>query len=262
MQAVIDISWSYLLCFSLLLAIPLAINSYFRLGLAKESAAAILRMSVQLTLVGIYLQFLFQLNSISLNLAWLLVMLLVGTSAIVGKARLPLKRLFIPVFTGLLLGLLPLLLILLVLLLRPEPVYHAQYLIPLAGMLLGNSMSGNIVALQRLFNAFTERQMEYEGALVLGASPYQASLPFLQSAMRQSLAPILASMATTGIVTLPGMMTGQILGGTDPVVAVKYQWLIMISIFVMLCVAIASTLLISVKTLICDTGKLQVSVRE
>ncbi len=70
--------------------------------------------------------------------------------------------------------------------------YNAQYMIPLAGMLLGNSLSSNIVALQNLFTAFEQRKSEYEAAISLGASPKYASFPFLQEALRKSLAPILA----------------------------------------------------------------------
>ncbi|GAA5217355.1 ABC transporter permease [Corallincola platygyrae] len=254
MQQVIAISWLQLAGFSLILLLPLVLNAWLKLGLAKESALAIARMSIQLVLVGLYLEFLFKLNSLWLNLLWLTVMLLVGSEAIISKAKLPYRALFMPVTLGLLIGLSPLLIILLTTLLQPSPTYSAQYLIPLAGMLLGNSLSGNIVALQRLFTGLAERVHEYEGALVLGATPKQASFTFVQSALKQSLAPILASMATTGMVTLPGMMTGQILGGTDPMLAVKYQWVILLAIFVMLWLSVTVSLLLAVKLLITPTG--------
>ena len=71
-------------------------------------------------------------------------------------------------------------------------------------MLLGNSLSSNIIALQNLFTAFEERKTEYEAAISLGASPKYASFPFVQEALRKSMAPILASMTATGLVTLLG----------------------------------------------------------
>ncbi|MCL1048558.1 ABC transporter permease [Shewanella abyssi] len=252
-----DISWWQLASFMIILVVPVAIERYFELGLSKDMLSAVARMLVQLVLVGVYLQYLFELNSLSVNLLWLSLMLLIGASAIVSKAKLSRKLLYFPVLAGLSLGLFPVLWLMIVYLLAPEPLYSAQYLIPAAGMLLGNCLSGNIVALQRLFGAFEDRKAEYEGALALGATSYQAARPFVQSAMQQSFAPILASMATTGLVTLPGMMTGQILGGVDPLIAIKYQIVILVAIFVTLTVSVSSSLLLTIKAAITATGRVK-----
>ncbi|WP_076410051.1 ABC transporter permease [Shewanella sp. UCD-KL12] len=262
MQPTIDISWTQLALFMLVLSIPLLINRFLKLALGKEITVAIFRMTAQLILVGLYLEFLFALNSLALNLIWLTVMLLIGASAIIGSAKLPKRPLFLPITTGLLVGITPLMAILLLILLKPTPVYSAQYLIPMAGMLLGNCLSGNIVALQRLFSAFDEKKDQYEGALALGVSPYQAAFPFMQSALKQSFAPILASMTTTGLVTLPGMMTGQILGGSDPMVAIKYQLIILIAIFVMLTVSVTLSLTLTIKSCIDPSGLIKVGVKK
>ena len=256
MQATIDISWIDLSLFMLLTMIPLTIGRYFQLAITKEVIIAVTRMVLQLLLVGLYLQFLFNLNSIWLNLIWLSTMIIIGASAVLSGAKLPPKTLFAPMVVSLGVALLPVLAILLLWLLKPTPLYSAQYLIPLAGMLLGNSLSGNIVALQRLFVSLEENRSEYEAALALGAKPKQASLPFVQSAMKQSLAPILASMTTTGLVTLPGMMTGQILGGSDPMVAIKYQLIILLAIFVVLSMCVTITLQLSVRAALNPSGKL------
>lgn len=258
MQDIIEIGWGQLALFSLILLIPVGIDRAFKLGLLAESAVSIARMTVQLALVGLYLEFLFELNSVWVNLAWLAVMLVVGSRAISRKAKLRSWRVSVPVFCGLSLGVLPLVGLMLFGLLQPAPWHHAQYLIPLAGMLLGNSLSANIVALQHLFGAFEQRELEYHGALSLGAAPGYACFPFVQAAMRQSFAPILASMSATGLVTLPGMMTGQILGGTSPLLAIKYQLVIMLAIFVMLFVSVAVCLSLSVRSLLNDSGRLLV----
>nr|WP_087506407.1 ABC transporter permease [Neiella marina] len=259
MQPTIAISDSMLLLFALSLMIPVAINWLYQLELGRDMAWALIRMTVQLALVGLYLQQLFTLNYWWLNSLWLLVMLIVGASAIVDKAKLPKRQLLLPAICGLTLGLLPMLILMLWLVLQPEPRYGAQYMIPLAGMLLGNSLSGNIVALQRLFGALKDQQQDYQNALVLGASPAQAAQPFIRSAMQQAFAPILASMATTGLVTLPGMMTGQILGGTDPLIAVRYQWLIFIAIFVMLSVSVMLTLILASRSTFHRPGRILIS---
>lgn len=216
---------------------------------------SVARMFVQLTLVGAYLEFVFSTNNLWLNLAWIAVMLGVGASAIVGKAKLPRKVLFTPVVSGLVIGLAPILFILCWLVVQPTPIYSAQYVIPLAGMLLGNSLSGNIVALQNLYTAFDERNEEYQVAIALGAPPLFATLPFVRAAMQKAFAPILASMATTGLVTLPGMMTGQILGGASPMVAIKYQMMILIAIFVMMSISVTLTLQFSLRRSINENGR-------
>ncbi|ACJ30277.1 YbbM family integral membrane protei [Shewanella piezotolerans WP3] len=252
-----DISWWQLAGFMIILLIPFGISRYFELGLNRDMLHAIIRMLVQLILVGVYLQYLFELNSLTVNLLWLTLMLLIGASAIISKAKLSRRLLYLPVLIGLSLGLFPVLWLMIVYLLSPEPLYSAQYLIPTAGMLLGNCLSGNIVALQRLFGAFEDRKAEYEGALALGASSYQASLPFIRTAMQQSFAPILASMATTGLVTLPGMMTGQILGGVAPLIAIKYQIVILVAIFVTLTVSVSSSLLLSINTAVTVNGRVK-----
>ncbi|WP_260865062.1 ABC transporter permease [Shewanella sp. KCT] len=256
MQASLDIGWLALTLFMLVLLVPLGIGRLFNLKLGGEMLLAAARMTAQLLLVGFYLKFLFSLESLWVNLLWLSVMLLVGASAILGGARLPKARLMLPLLFSLSLSLLPLLALLLLALLQPTPLYQAQYMIPLAGMLLGNSLSGNILALQRLFNAFEEKQEDYQGRLALGATPWQAAFPFIQGALQQALAPSIAAMGTMGLVTLPGMMTGQILGGSDPLVAVKYQVVIMLAILVMLSLSVASALSLAVRQCLNHSGKL------
>ena len=161
----IDISWWQLAIFMSVLLIPLMINLKLKLHLGRQILVAVTRMTCQLILVGLYLEFLFSLDSLLINFIWLSIMVLVGTSTIITSAKLPKRILYFPVLSGLLIGLAPLLRILLLLLLKPQPLYSAQYLIPLAGMLLGNCISGNIVALQRLYNAFDEKMMEYDGGI-------------------------------------------------------------------------------------------------
>ncbi len=262
MDNVIDISWAKLAIFSLVLIVPFAINARYKLGIGQDTVISVLRMTVQLILIGVYLEYLFHLNSLLVNVLWLAVMLVIGASTIAGKANLPRKPLMLPLLAGLIFGLFPLLLAITVGLVRPEPLYSAQYMIPLAGMLLGNSLSSNIIALQNLFTAFEERKTEYEAAISLGASPKYASFPFVQEALRKSMAPTLASMTATGLVTLPGMMTGQILGGASPMVAIKYQLVIMLAIFVMLSASVTITLEMTLSCVQTKEGRIRVKIKQ
>ncbi|GAA4898878.1 ABC transporter permease [Ferrimonas pelagia] len=262
MQSIIEISGWQLAAFMTVILIPLAINAHFRLALGRDMLIAVARMTVQLLLVGLYLQFVFERDSALLNTLWLIVMIFVGASSILSSAKIPQRHLYPAVLGGLLIGLLPILALLLLGLLRPVPLYNAQYLIPLAGMLLGNSLSGNIIALQRLFGGLTDRFELYQGALALGATPSYAARPFVQHAMQQAQAPILATMTATGLVTLPGMMTGQILSGSDPMIAVKYQLVIMLAIFAMLSLSVTACLLLTVRMVLAADGRIRLSLSQ
>ena len=260
MQTSLDISWIQLGLFSVLLLVPFSINAYFKLQVLKSSVIALIRMLLQLFLLGLYLEYIFALDSIWINAAWVCLMILIGSHSIVTKSHLSHRMIFIANSFALSCALLPLLAVLSIVIIQPTPFYSAQYMIPLAGMLLGNSLSSNIVALQTLFESFKQRNSEYEAAIALGATPYQAAFPFLQQSMKKAQAPIFATMATAGIVTLPGMMTGQILGGISPMIAIKYQLLIFIAIFVMLSISLTITLLLSLRYALSKTGLIKIKL--
>jgi putative ABC transport system permease protein len=109
----------------------------------------------------------------------------------------------------------------------PQPWYHPQYAIPLLGMLLGNTMTGVALALDRLTETAWAQRAVIEGRLMLGQSATEAVADVQRESVRSGLIPIVNAMAAAGVVSLPGMMTGQILAGAPPVEAVKYQILIM-----------------------------------
>lgn len=111
--------------------------------------------------------------------------------------------------------------------LRPDPWYDPRYAIPLLGMVLGNTMTGISLGLNTLTGDLAANRAAVEARLSLGADRIQATLPLVRKSLRAALMPIVNGMAATGLVSLPGMMTGQILGGVAPVEAVKYQILVM-----------------------------------
>lgn len=222
---------------------PLIVIQWLGLGLTKRFLVALTKMCVQLTLIGFYLKYLFDLNSLWVNLAWLLVMLLTANHAILKQAGLNFKRLWLMTFSGVLAASGVITLYFLLVVIQPDPWYDTRYLIPLFGMILGNCMRGNVMALERFYGDLRDQRAVYETRLLLGATRFEALRPFMQTAMRAAAAPAVATIGTTGIVSLPGMMTGQILGGVDPMVAVKYQMAIMMAIFsVMICGAVLTIL--------------------
>lgn len=199
--------------------------------LSRDIATGIVRMTLQLGLVGFYIKTLFTLNNPWLNAAWILVMLIVADFSILRRAGLKTRYLALSCFTAVAVSILLSTAYLVVMVIQPTHFYDARYIVPLAGMILGNCMQGNVIALERFFSTVRKNQNEYTTYLLLGASRWEALLPYFRQAVKAALNPSIANMATMGLVSLPGMMTGQILGGSDPWVAVKYQIAIMICIF-------------------------------
>jgi len=197
--------------------------------LAGQLVIAGVRTVIQLLLIGLVLKYLFE-NSHPVWVGCLtLVMLLVAGYEVMSRQH---RR-----FTGLWgynIGLLSMFvssysvtLFALWVIIGNKPWYQPQYAIPLLGMMLGNTMNGVALALDRLTQMTWDQRGRIEAQLLLGHTPTQAMMGIKQQVFRSGLIPIVNAMAAAGIVSLPGMMTGQILAGTPPVEAVKYQILIM-----------------------------------
>ncbi|MFW6337974.1 MAG: ABC transporter permease [Alkalispirochaetaceae bacterium] len=243
-----EISFLGLVTIYALLLLPLALFAFLKLPLLKDTAIAVLRMTAQLALVGLYIELLFALNRWWLSGLWLLLMLLVANGATLRRAGQKGLALFPHGLVSLALGTLIPLSGMLLLAVRPDPLYDARYLIPLAGMLVGNSLRANIIALERFLSSLRERFDEYLAALSLGASRTEALLPNIRSALNAALSPTIASIATIGLVSLPGMMTGQILGGSAPMTAITYQVAIMIAILVSTTITSSLNLYLTIRT--------------
>jgi len=226
----IDITPLRLAASYLLLLIPLGLMLWYRIPMVKKTLIAMLRMTVQLLFVGLYLQVVFDLNNFWLNSAWLIAMVIVADLSVLRSCDLKLKTLIGPVFIGILLGtIIPTFFFLGPILNRPQ-LLDAQYAIPIAGMILGNCMRTDIIAINTFYKGIRRGEKAYHHALAQGAVLKEAILPYLQEAFQSALAPFVATIATIGLVSLPGMMTGVILGGADPSTAIKYQIAIMTAI--------------------------------
>lgn len=232
--------WSYLL-----LLPPLLLAHRWHLGITRQTAVAVLRMTCQLYLMGFYLGWLFKQNSPWLNVTWILVMMVVANASALRQRNLSFRKLYWPTLAGNALVFLPVVALFMLLVVRGTGPFSARFLIPIAGMLLGNTMRGNTVALEHFYGELRDRPAEYEMRLLLGATPNEASLPYLYSAIRLSILPHLAVVATIGIVSMPGMLTGQILTGQVPMQAILYQIAIMIGVFSTMFLAAAASIVFS-----------------
>lgn len=201
-----------------------------QLGLGKRLAWAAARMVVQLLAVGLVLEWVFRRAAGGWVLLLLLSMLVNAAGAAVQRSeqRFPgvWSTALIAVSVSAVVATFPVT----TLVLNVEPWYAPRYVIPLLGMVLGNTLTGIALVLDRTSADLRDRRAEVEARLSLGASAWEATRPILTGAIRSGMVPILNSMSVAGIVSLPGMMTGQILAGVRPVDAVQYQIMIMFMI--------------------------------
>ncbi|WP_226701918.1 ABC transporter permease [Microbulbifer elongatus] len=228
----IDLSWWQLgIAAGLVLALA-ACTWLAQLRVGRPLLIAAARTAIQLALIGFVLEALFAVGSLLWVALMGFAMLLLAGREVVARQQYRLRggwsfgigtlSMFVSGFTITVLTL--------VVIISPQPWYLPQYAIPLLGMLLGNTMTGVALGLERLTEGARKGRGEIENRLMLGETWQQASAQLRRDAMRAGLMPTINAMAAAGIVSLPGMMTGQILAGSSPALAVKYQILIMFTI--------------------------------
>ena len=229
MSSYIALSYWQLAATSVFVLIDAALSVFFGLRVHRSLLIAAIRMVVQLALVGLVLTTLFSVVSpLWTGLAALVMVLFAGHEAAqrqerplsgwwsygLGTSCMMMSSVVVTVFA-------------LMTAVQPNPWYDPRYAIPLLGMILGNCMTGVGLGLNTLTTSLAGRRAGVEAQLMLGASKQVATAPVMREALRSALMPVINSMAATGVVSLPGMMTGQILGGVPPAEAVKYQILVM-----------------------------------
>jgi putative ABC transport system permease protein len=215
---------------ALLLLVPAVISIALRLGLHGRLALAGVRTVLQLAFIGLVLEWVFALDRWYWVVPVLLAMMLVAAGAAVNRSNRRYSGAYLASFASLVLATGTVTFLSTEVIIGVESWYQPQYVIPLLGMLLGNGMNGISLALDRLLDGLVERRSVVEARLALGASLWTAVRPWVSDAVRVGLTPIINSMMVVGLVSLPGMMTGQILAGADPGDAVAYQILIMFMI--------------------------------
>jgi putative ABC transport system permease protein len=213
-----------------LIAAAIALSRLSGLGLEAQFAIAAGRTILQLLAAGYLLAFVFALNTPWSVLLALGVMLTIAAIVTRNRISKKLKRLLFWVWGSLFASTAFTLSYIIVLIIQPPTWYDPQYLIPLAGMIIGNAMDTATLAGKRLVSTINSSPLEIETHLSLGATPQQAVSRYCKEAIRASLIPLLNRMMVVGMVTLPGMLTGQVLSGTEPLDAALYQILILLAI--------------------------------
>ncbi|MDD7306385.1 MAG: iron export ABC transporter permease subunit FetB [Peptoniphilaceae bacterium] len=247
-KGIINLSNQQLALTYILVAVVLIVTSLNGINRKKDILISIIRMTIQLFIAGLVLVYIIDTKSFIFPLAMFLIMEFFAIFNVIKnvKTKIPkgIKKVIgLSIFTGTSLSLL----FFLVIVIQVKPFYSPQYLIPLGGMIIGNSMTGVNLALVTLLENLKNRREEVEASLMLGASPKDAINNILEVSFDTAFLPTLNSMKNMGIISLPGMMTGQILSGTSPMIAIKYQIAIMIAILASVCICVFLFLYLSYK---------------
>lgn len=258
MTSYVPLSATDLAIAALLVFLNGAISFYYGLRLERSLTIASVRMIVQLAAVALILRFIFEQISPLWTALFAAVMGIAATAEIIMRQDRRFKTwkaitlTSSPAFVS---GLLTTLVALFVI--APQPWYAPRFMLPILGMLVGNALSGVSLVLDAITSAANKERREIEARLALGATRFEAFEDILRRSLRTGLMPILNAMAAAGIVSLPGMMTGQILAGIDPVEAAKYQIMIMFLIAGATVVAVLASGVAAVHMLTDDRHRLR-----
>jgi len=165
-----DISWLNLFLGSLILLIPVAVLLYYKTGLTKAMLIAFGRMAVQLLLVGLYLMYIFKLNSLLVNFLWLLLMILAASLSIIKRSEIRISSFFVPVLMGVLADVIVNFLVFIFIISGTENFFNARYFIPLSGMIIGNCLSSGIIGIRSFYGSLSKNEERYKYSLMCGAT--------------------------------------------------------------------------------------------
>lgn len=231
MNQIVTLSWQEIAAGYFYILALMALLRRRRIPREKELLVATVRMTLQLIIVGYLLIALFDNPSPWISVGVLAAMEVFAIRTMFKKFEGRLSRDLRKIIAiAMIIGTLGCLVFLLLWVLPIRPWYNPQYLIPISGMLVGNTMTGISLALHSLLEGMVANRAIVEEALILGATPRRATDAIVNQAFDGAITPTLQSMLGMGIVFLPGMMTGQILSGVLPTTAIAYQIVIMLGI--------------------------------
>lgn len=226
--SIIDIPWIHVGITTLLIVVAGACSLYLKLGLGRDLFIGTLRTFLQLFLLGYVLKIVFDIRN-----PWVILMLftcMIIFAAITITGRVKEKRIpyFLPVLASIFLSYTIINLFTMAVIIQVDPWYQPMYFIPVGGMIIGNSMNALAISIDSWFEGIKKERDRIELYLSLGGSPAESSAGNYRDSVRAGMIPSINALMTVGIVFIPGMMTGQILAGVDPFIAIKYQIVIML----------------------------------
>ena len=229
--AVIELSIADLCLAALLVLLIAVVSIVLELDLGRRLLVAALRATLQLALLGLLLRWIFDVEGPWAVLAMMLVMALVAGFEAVRRTsrRVPgiwAASMGVMLVSSLLVTVYGMTAVIDL----PGAWYTPQYAIPILGMILGNTLTGISLGLETSLEGFALERERVEMLLAHGASRREACLEVVRRSVRRGMLPILNSMMAVGVISIPGMMTGQMLAGEDPAAAARYQLFILFAI--------------------------------
>jgi putative ABC transport system permease protein len=228
MNQIIDISTGQLLLALLFILIAQASSFIYHLGLNRDITIGTLRTFSQLFLMGYVLTFILKTSNPWLTLSVFMVMVVSAMFIIKGRVKEKQIPYIFPTFLTMLVSYLATALFVSGLVIGIKPWWEPRYFIPAGGMVIGNSMSALAISLERFFREVRQQKEVVEMKLSLGANYREASDDIFRNAVTAGMIPSINAMMGVGLVFIPGMMSGQILAGTDPLIAIRYQIVVML----------------------------------
>lgn len=227
---VVQIGWLQLLLATGFVVFVGVVSIRLSLGITKDLGLATIRTYVQLLALGLVLRWVFDVRSPWVVIGIILLMVIFAARILVTRSPDAPPGIFGSAFVSMALTGFIVTFSVTGIIVQVEPWYLPQYVVPLAGMVIGNSMTGIALALERVFADMDAREGELLALTALGATPWEAAHGSIRLALRAGLIPTINSMAAAGLVFIPGMMAGQILAGADPVTATGYQIVVMLMV--------------------------------
>jgi putative ABC transport system permease protein len=258
MTPAIDISLGDVLATLALVAVAVAVSLWQRVDLERDVAVAVARSFVQLTAIGYVIDVIFDQDQIAFVIALIAVMVLFGALTARGRAR-QVPGAFLPLLGALALaGATTLALVVALGVFEPEP----RFLVPVGGMVVGNSMTAAAVALNRLGDEVRSADRQIEATLALGATSTQAMLPIIRRSLRSGMIPLVDSTKTTGLIFFPGTMVGMLIAGADPIDAVRLQLILLYTLLGSVALAALTSTLLAYRNFFTSAHQLRDPVSE
>ncbi len=207
--------------------IAVAVSLLLKLGLAKNLLVATLRTALQLGLAGLVLGAVFTWESLPALLLLVAVMVLLAGREAVARQKIRIKGIWMDALAAIVACTATVGLTVTAVVVRADPWHTPSVFIPLTGMVIGNTLNGITLTLDRFLSGCATQRAQIEARLCLGASASEATRPVLKDALRAGMTPIINAMMIVGVISLPGVLTGQLLAGADPKNAVLYQMIVM-----------------------------------
>ncbi len=249
MQDIIELQLTRFLLVYLLLLVIVLILKLSNINNTGRFVVASLRMTVQLIIAGLLLTYIFKNPHPLFTAGYIIMMIIFSVRRVYKKCdRLNKKfKIYVAICvsaSGLLV------LIFFIMVIVNESIFNPQYTIPISGMIIGNSMTGVILGINSFLDGVYDQKARISSLINIGVKPERVLKPMVSRALETAFLPILNSMVGMGIVSLPGMMTGQILAGTLPTTAILYQIAIVICIASAVVLTTFLTLNLGYRTLI------------